>query len=120
MRWLQASAISRPPPSAAPLIAATTGRGNVSSRRRPAFMDSTIAKISGASSLVAWLISLRLPPAKNVFFALATTTPVTWSCSSYSRSTAAAIETRYRSFMVLALDVGSSRVRVTIPASSRS
>ena len=92
IRWLQASVISRPPPRAAPLIAATTGRGNVSSRRRPAFTDSAIAKICGASSLVAWIISLRLPPAKNVFFALVTTTPVTCSCSSYSRSTAAAID----------------------------
>ena len=82
--------------------------------------DSAIAKISGASSFVAWLISFRSPPAKNVFFALVTTTPVSWSCSSYSRSTAAAMDTRYRSFMVLALDVGSSRVSVTIPSSSRS
>ena len=85
IRWLQASAISRPPPSAAPLIAATTGRGNISSRRRPAFTDSAIAKICGASSLVAWTISLRLPPAKNVFFALVTTTPVTL-CSSLASS----------------------------------
>ena len=34
----------------------------------------------------------RLPPAKKVFFALATTTPVTSSASSYSRSTAACID----------------------------
>ena len=42
--------------------------------------------------MVVWTIRLRLPPAKNVFFALVTTTPVTESCSSYSRSTAAAID----------------------------
>ena len=74
------------------MIAATTGFGNFSRRRRPALTASPSAKISAASSLVAFTISLRLPPAKKVFFALATTTPVTSASSAYRRSTAAAIE----------------------------
>ncbi len=37
---------------------------------------------------------LRSPPAKKVFFALATTTPVTSSFSATSRSTASCIEVR--------------------------
>ena len=75
------------------MIAATTGRGKVSSRRSEALMPSPISKIAGASSLVAWTIALRLPPAKKVFLALATTTPVdVVLTSAYSRSTAAAIE----------------------------
>jgi hypothetical protein len=40
----------------------------------------------------ALTISLRLAPAKKVFLALATTTPVTDSASSYKRSTAVAID----------------------------
>ena len=92
MRRLAASAISSPPPSAAPLIAATTGRGKVSSLRRLDFIASPIAKISSASSGVALIMLLRLPPAKKVFFALAITTPVTSSCSSWRRCTAASID----------------------------
>jgi hypothetical protein len=102
------------------LIAATTGRGKVSSRRSPALTRSHISKIRGASSGVACDIRVRLPPAKKVFLALVTTTPVTCSISSWSRSTAAAIDSTYSSFIVLAPAVGSSIVRVTIPASSRS
>ena len=99
MRWWQASVISYPPPSAAPLIAATTGLGSFSRRRRSAFMLSTSANSRGASSGFAWIISDRLPPAKNVFLALATTTPVTdarrsAASSSYRRSTAACIPSR--------------------------
>ena len=79
-------------------MAATTGLGSFSSRRRSAFMPSTSAKIRGASSGLAWIISDRLPPAKNVFLALATTTPVTddasAASSSYRRSTAACIPSR--------------------------
>ena len=124
MRWLQASVISYPPPSAAPLIAATTGLGSFSSRRRSAFMPSTSANSWGASSGLAWIISDRLPPAKKVFLALATMTPVTdagsAASSSYSRSTAACMPSRYASFMVLALAFGSSRVRVTMPSASLS
>ena len=59
-------------------------------------MLSTSAKIRGASSGRACTISDRLPPAKNVFLALATTTPATLSgsaaSSSYRRSTAARME----------------------------
>ena len=61
-------------------------------------MLSTSAKNRGASSGFAWIISVRLPPAKNVFLALATTTPVTddssAASSSYRRSTAACIASR--------------------------
>ncbi len=85
---------------------------------------SPIAKISAASALVACTMLLRLPPAKKVFFALATTTPVMPpsgpSSSSYSRWTAVAIDERYSSFIVLALEVGSSSVSVTMPSASRS
>ncbi len=96
MRWLVARVISKPPPSAAPLIAATTGLGSFSSRRSGDLTRSHSAKISAASAFVAWLISLRSPPAKKVFFALAITTPVTLSASAASsssmRRTAASIE----------------------------
>ena len=92
IRRLAASAISRPPPSAAPLMAATTGRGKVSRRRRLALTASPIAKISSASSGVAFIMLLRLPPAKKVFLALVSTTPVTSACSSYNRWTAASID----------------------------
>ena len=103
------------------MIAATTGLGKVSSRRSEALTRSASSKTAGASAGPALTISLRLAPAKKVFFALATTTPVTRRrASSYSRSTAAAIESTYRSFMVLALAVGSSRVSVTMPSSSWS
>ena len=61
-------------------------------------MLSTSAKIRGASSGSAWIISDRLPPAKNVFLALVTTTPVTddssAASSSYRRSTAARMPSR--------------------------
>ncbi len=92
IRWWQARAISRPPPSAAPLIAATTGLPSSSIRRSPALMDSAISKICGASSGVAWTMRLRSPPAKKVFFALVITTPAISSFSCSSRSTAAAID----------------------------
>ena len=92
IRCWQASAISKPPPSAAPLIAATTGRGYVSSLRRSALIASMPANTDAASAGPACIISVRLPPAKKVFFALATTTPMTSSTSSYSRATAACIE----------------------------
>jgi hypothetical protein len=98
--------------------------GNVSSRRSEALTRSASSKTRGASAGPALTISLRFAPAKKVFFALVTTTPVTLvsslAASSYSRSTAAAIESTYSSFMVLALAVGSSRVSVTMPSSSRS
>ncbi len=55
-------------------------------------MPSMFAKISAASSGPASTMRLRLPPAKNVFFALVTTTPVTSSFSASSRSTAAAMD----------------------------
>ncbi len=63
---------------------------------------------------------LRSPPAKKVFFALVTTTPAISSFSCSSRATAAAIDSLYSSFIVLALCVGSSRVSTTIPSLSLS
>ena len=69
-RWWQASAISRPPPSAAPLIAATTGLPSVSSRRSCALSSRTMPRdLGGVLACVAFLRSLRSPPAKNVFLA---------------------------------------------------
>ena len=57
-------------------------------------MPSTSANSTGASSGPAWIIFLRLPPAKNVFLALVTTTPVTSAFSASSRSTAAFMPSR--------------------------
>jgi hypothetical protein len=75
-------------------MAATTGRGYVSSRRRSALVASMLANSAGASSGFACSISARLAPAKKVFLALATITPVTLSTSSCRRRTAAAMESR--------------------------
>ena len=55
-------------------------------------MASMFSKTAGASSGPASIIRLRLPPAKNVFFALVTTTPVMSAFSATSRSTAAAMD----------------------------
>jgi hypothetical protein len=75
MRWWQASAISRPPPSAAPLIAATTGLPSVSRRRSSCLICWDWSKTFCASAFVYFTRSSRLPPAKNVFFAEVSTTP---------------------------------------------
>ena len=92
MRWWHARAISSPPPRAAPLMAATTGLPRVSSARRSALIPSTSANISPAFSGPAVIIALRSPPAKKVFFALVTTTPVMESFSAVSRCTALCID----------------------------
>ena len=94
IRWWHASVISRPPPSAVPLIAATTGLPQVSRRRSWALTASPIAKIWAASSGPALTIDFRSPPAKKVFFALVMTTPATSpsAMSFSSRSTAASID----------------------------
>jgi len=81
---------------------------------------SAASNTCGASSGPAFIISFRLAPAKKVFLALATTTPVICSFSCSSRSTAAAIDSLYSSFMVLAPAVGSSRVSTTMPSASLS
>ncbi len=81
---------------------------------------SIVSKIRGASSGPAWTIIFRSPPAKNVFFALVTTTPAMSSFSCSSRAMAVAIDSLYSSFIVLALWVGSSRVSTTIPSLSFS
>ena len=91
-RWWVARQISRPPPSAAPLIAATTGLPSVSSRRSCALPSRTKPAISSAFSGVAVFRSLRSPPAKKVFFAEVRITPVMSSFSASSRSTVAAID----------------------------
>jgi hypothetical protein len=87
MRWWQARPISRPPPSAVPFIAATTGRPSVSSRRSWFLMVMDCSMTAGASAGVALLISSRSPPAKKVFFAEVMTTPVMFSRSATSAST---------------------------------
>ncbi|CAA0137688.1 Uncharacterised protein [Mycolicibacterium vanbaalenii] len=68
-------------------MAATTGTPRVSSRRRSALMNSTSANDSAALSGPTFIMPLRSPPAKKVFFALAITTPVIESFSSTRRST---------------------------------
>jgi hypothetical protein len=45
-----------------------------------------------ASSGATFLMSLRSPPAKNVFFAEVMTTPAMLSCSAWSRPTVALID----------------------------
>ncbi len=87
IRWWQASAISSPPPSAAPLIAATTGTPSVSSARSCRLTSSSMSKTCWAFS--GWICRSisRLPPAKNVSLALVITTPVIASFSATSRST---------------------------------
>ena len=92
IRWWQASAISRPPPSAAPLMAATTGLPSVSSRRSTALLSRRNVAISSECSRVAFLRSLRSPPAKNVFLAEVMITPLISSRSASSRSTVALID----------------------------
>ncbi|CEZ69956.1 Uncharacterised protein [Mycobacterium tuberculosis] len=73
-------------------MAATTGLPNVSKVRSCRLMVSTVLNTSPASSGLAWIIVLTSPPAKKVFFALATTTPVIESFSATRRSTALPID----------------------------
>jgi hypothetical protein len=87
MRWWVASPISRPPPSAVPFIAATTGLPSVSSLRSWAFTSVTFLNTSGASAGVALIRLSRSPPAKKVFFADVMITPVMLSLSLASAST---------------------------------
>ena len=91
IRWWQASVISRPPPSAAPLMAATTGLPSVSSLRRSALTPSTVLKASPAFSGPSLIMPLRSPPAKKVFLALVMTTPVIESFSATSRYSSTAL-----------------------------
>ncbi len=104
------------------MIAATTGLPIVSSLRSVALMRSTFSNSAGASSGLACVMSLRSPPAKKVFFAEDTMTPLIASgsaaMSAASWSTALAIESAYAWFIVLALWLGSSRIRLTIPSAS--
>ncbi len=120
MRRLQASAISRPPPSAAPFSAATVGLPSFSRRRKSALIFSTPAANSAAFSSVTWASSLRSPPAKKVSFAEVMMTPVTESFSDSSRSITEASDERKSSVIVLARWLGSSRVSVTMPSASWS
>jgi hypothetical protein len=84
MRWWQASPISRPPPSAVPFMAATTGLPSVSSLRSWAFTSVTLANTCGASSGPALDSESRSPPAKNVFLADVTITPTMSAAASSS------------------------------------
>src|SRR5664279_6036607 len=112
--------MSRLPPSAAPLSAATTGLPRVSRRRRSALIFVTAAPNSAALSSVTCESSVRSPPAKKVLFPDVTITPAIESFSAYRRSTAAAIDSWYARVIVLARWLGSSRVSVTIPSASWS
>ena len=125
MRWLAASATSRPPPSAAPLMAATTGTGSFSMRRSDSFMCCTMSNIDWASSGPTCDICLMSPPAKNVFLAevrmmplMPPSPPSASSCSSFS--TVARTSSWKVWFIVLTGAFGSSIVSVTMPSSVRS
>ena len=118
-KW-QASAISRPPPSAAPLIAAATGLPMVSRRRKAALTRAISFSRRSASAGVAWMIMLRSAPAKKVFFALVTMTPAMSSFSASRRSSVASSEVMKVSLRVLALPPGSSIVKVTTLSESFS
>ena len=73
-------------------MAATTGTPRVS-RRRSCFLRFWLSSnICGASSGVAAMRSLRLPPAKKVFFALVSTTPVMSAFSASRRDSVASME----------------------------
>ena len=101
-------------------MAATTGLPQVSSLRSVALIDWMFSKISSESAGVACVMSLRSPPAKNVFLPEDTMTPLIESpsaaISSTSWLTAFSIESRYAWFMVLLLCDGSSMTRLTIPS----
>ncbi len=120
MRWWVASAISRPPPSAAPLIAATTGLPRVSRRRRFFLIACDWSNTFWASAFVYFTRSSRLPPAKKVFFAEVSTTPVIESFSASRRSRVATKSSPHLALMVFAEAVGSSIVSVTMPSPSAS
>ena len=120
MRWCVARAISRPPPSAAPLIAETTGLPSVSRRRSRPLIDCDWSKTFCASAFVYFTRSSRLPPAKKVFFAEVRTTPVIESFSASRRSRVAAKSSPHLALIVLAEAVGSSIVSVTMPSPSAS
>ncbi len=86
MRAWQASAISRPPPSAWPLIAATTGLPCSSSWRRTFFI--AIEPSKGSSGLVHFDMRSRSPPAQKSALPLVRIMPL--AAGSASLSTAAA------------------------------
>ncbi len=118
IRWWLASASSRPPPSAAPLIAATTGVPRISIARSCALMPFRCVVNRAASSACRPSSSFRSPPAKNVFFAEVSTTPVMCSRSCFSRATVSPSAVTNRSDIVLADWAGSSMVRTTMPSLS--
>jgi hypothetical protein len=111
-----AGEISRPPPSAAPLIAATTGLPSVSIRRSSALMFLMSCATCSASSARASRSSFRSAPAKKVFLADVMTTPAIESRSASSRSIASESDAVKRWFMVLTDCSGSSSVRTTTPS----
>src|SRR5690606_23142980 len=120
MRWWVARAISSPPPRAAPLMAATTGLPRVSSLRRAALISVSSSMRAWASSGPTFIMFFRSPPAKKVFLAEVSTTPVMSSFSATSRSTVSVIDFLYSSFIVLAPWFGSSIVSTTMPSESFS
>ena len=84
MRYVQDNAISRPPPNASPLIAATNGFGANSMSRMQICTPSMIAVAS--EGVLRACNSLRSPPTRNDFLADAMTTPLTVSSATRSRT----------------------------------
>ncbi len=118
IRRCEASAISNPPPSAEPLIAATTGLPSFSSRRSWDLSSSTPCRACEAFSGVIAISTFRSPPAKNVFLADVMITPVRPSSAS-RRETEAPISSWYSVFITFA-EPDMSIVRVTMPSASFS
>ncbi len=92
--------LSQATPADAPRIFETCERIKAGLRRLETYPRPVVAAVNGA--------------------ALGGGLEIALAASAYSRSTAAAMDSTYRSFMVLALAVGSSSVSVTMPSESRS
>jgi hypothetical protein len=119
-RAWQDSASSSPPPSALPLMAATTGLPSFSIRRRHAFIASSSWKNVAASSGRTAIRARRSPPAKNVLLAEVKMTPRICSRSPSSRTTIARRSAWNAAFIVLTGWSGASRSSVTTPWASFS
>jgi hypothetical protein len=120
MRQCADSASSQPPPSAAPATAATTGRPQVSRRRKSRLVCWISLYQRSPSASVSFSTSFNSAPAKKVFLAEARITPVILSFSARMRSTASVIALVQAWVMVLTGAPGASKVRVTMPSASVS
>ena len=119
-RWWQASAISRPPPIAVPLMAQATGLPQVSSLRSRLDSENTFSNISAGGSLAIasafFSMSLRSAPARNSGLAEVTTAPFS-AGSDLSRSMHASRSSRNTWSMVLVDFAGWSIVQTTMSPS---